>query len=57
MSLYPFMPMSGRKPWKHTTKREDSEPTIEVSSHPIEFESPVAEAHRNKTSPRPTITC
>jgi hypothetical protein len=57
MSLYPFMPMSGRKPWKLTTKREDSEPTIEVSSHPIEFESPVAEAHRNKTSPRPTITC
>ncbi len=52
---YPFMPLKERQLRKLTREREESNQFIEVFNRPIEFESPVAEPHRN-TSPLPALS-
>jgi hypothetical protein len=52
---HPFMPMKARKLRKLTRRRKDSGLTVTVFNRPVEFETPVADPHRNKTSPLPAV--
>jgi hypothetical protein len=54
---HPFMPMKARKLRQLTREREDSNQAGPDSNQPVEFETPVADSHRNETSPHPPIIC
>jgi hypothetical protein len=52
---YPFRPLKAKKLRKLSREREDSDQFIEVTNHPIEFESPVADPC-SITSPLPPLS-
>ena len=53
---HPFMPMKARKLRKLTRRRKDSNQTVTVFNRPVEFKTPDADPHRNKTSPLPAVS-
>jgi hypothetical protein len=52
---HPFMSMKAKKLRKLTREREDFNSAVTVFNRPIEFKTPVADPHRNKTSPLPAV--
>jgi hypothetical protein len=53
---HPFMPMKARKLRKLTRRCKDSNQSVTVFNRPVEFETPVADSHRNEINSRPAIT-